>query len=55
MLYLKTLSNYGRSQSTAVGFCETLSETNQNKVIRHPIEQSKIDLTKLQTDKLIPT
>ena len=44
-----------RSQCTAVGIRETLSAATPNRVIRHPIAQSKTHLTELQIDNLIPT
>ena len=47
--------NCGRSLHTAVCFREMLSAANHNRVLRHPKAQSKIDLTKLQTNTLIPT
>ena len=49
------MSNYDRSWYTAVSFGETLSTANQNRILRHPIAQSKIKLTILQTGNLIPT
>ena len=49
------MPNYGRLTNTAVGFCATLSAASQNRVLRHPIAQSKIDLTQLQTDNLTTT
>ena len=45
---LSKLSKYGRSKYTAISFRATLSAANQNSVIRHPISQWKIDLTKWQ-------
>ena len=35
-------------------FPKRLSTAYQNQVLRHPIPQSKIGLTKLQTNNLIP-
>ena len=52
---LRTLLNCGRSKYTAVGFRARLSAPNQNRVIRHPIAQWKIDLTNWETDNLNTT
>ena len=52
--YLSTLSNYGRPYNTAAIFGETLSTANQSRVFSHPIAQSKINMTTLQADNLIP-
>ena len=41
--------------SIPVSFRETLSTANQNRVLRHPIAHSKIDLSILQTGNLLPT
>ena len=49
------MSNCGPSKYTAVGFRATLSAANQNRVIRHPIAQRKIDLNKWQTHNLNTT
>ena len=49
------MSNYNRFQYTTVKFREMLSTANQNRVLRHQIAQSKIDLTNLQTENLILT
>ena len=49
------LQKYGRSYYSAVKFRETLSAAYQNKVLRHPIAQRKLDLNKLQAENLIPT
>ena len=43
------MSNYGLFQYTAVGFRETLSAANQNRVLGYPIAQSKNDLNNKQT------
>ena len=40
---------------TAGDFRETLTAANPNRVIRHPIAQSKNDLKELQTDNLTLT